>query len=306
MTVRTERAAWAPLLALFFLAAARPSLAHGGEAPGPWWTLWNGDPLVLGSLALAAALYGRGRAVARLRGKDARPAIAFAAAILVLLLALISPIDGLSDALSAAHMVQHMLLMMVAAPLWVLGNPVVTFAAALPRDLRRHIGRAGWRLRQRRPRRYWLFQPLAMWATFAAALWVWHLPGLYEAALRSEAVHHGQHLSFFITSCLFWRVLLDPLSRLRLDRGLGVLYLFATSLHATLLGVFMALAPQPWYPSYMTRTGLWRLSPLEDQQVAGLLMWMPGCMVYALAAAALGALWLREPGRPRGRPHERA
>jgi cytochrome c oxidase assembly factor CtaG len=103
---------------------------------------------------------------------------------------------------------------------------------------------------------------------------------------------------FFVTSCLFWRVLLDPLSRLRMNQGAGVIYLFLTSLHATILGVFMALSPRVWYSDYVPRTGRWNLTPLEDQQLAGLIMWMPACMIYAAVAAVIFALWVRDMGRP--------
>ena len=127
---------------------------------------------------------------------------------------------------------------------------------------------------------------------------MWHVPVLYEAALHSELVHDLQHLMFFVVACLFWRVLVDPLSRLRLSPGLGVVYLFATSLHATFLGVFMALAPTPWYGFYESTTAAWNLTALEDQQVAGLIMWMPMCMIYAFAAAIIMGLWLRDDALP--------
>jgi putative membrane protein len=153
----------------------------------------------------------------------------------------------------------------------------------------------GWRrVEWIRARWYWLWQPLIMCGLYAAVLWVWHLPVLYEAALRNRWIHEIQHLMFFIVACMFWRVLIDPLARLRLSYGAGVIYLFATSLHATVLGVFLALAPRPWYGDYIGRTEAWNLSALEDQQLAGLIMWMPACMIYALAAAGIFALWLRE------------
>ena len=158
--------------------------------------------------------------------------------------------------------------------------------------------RAGGRLLRRPALKvpwYLLWQPLLMWGLFALTLWLWHLPALYEAALHHPMLHQVQHLAFFVSSCLFWRVVLDPLSRLRLIPILGVLYLFTTSLHASILGVFMALAPSAWYPFYTDKTGAWHLTPLEDQQLAGLIMWMPACMIYALAATAIFAWWLREP-----------
>jgi cytochrome c oxidase assembly factor CtaG len=203
------------------------------------------------------------------------------------------------------HMIQHMLLMMVGAPLVVLGGSAAATLWSLPAAWRRRgavwLGRMqGWRVP-----RYLLWQPLLTFALFGLALWVWHVPALYEAALYDDLVHDLQHLMFFVVACLFWRVLVDPLSRLRLSPGLGVLYLFATSMHATFLGVFMALSPSPWYGFYETTTAAWSLSALEDQQVAGLIMWMPMCMIYALAAAVIFGLWLREDTPPVTRAPQR-
>jgi putative membrane protein len=209
--------------------------------------------------------------------------------------ALVSPIDSLSAELSWVHMVQHMILMMVAAPLLVLGHPGFVALWALPLSWRQKIGGWGRDFDNRYPDWYALWQPLATWSLYAIGLWIWHIPWLYQSGLQNRWTHDLQHLTFLITSWLFWRVLLDPSSRVRLSRGLGVIYLFTTSLHATALGVFMALSPRVWYPAYEATTSVWNLSALEDQQLAGLIMWMPACMVYAVAAAALFALWLEEP-----------
>jgi cytochrome c oxidase assembly factor CtaG len=278
--------------------------AHGGD-PGTLWSQWNGDPWLLASLALPSLLYaagvrrlwanaGSGRAVSR------RQVGAFAAGVATLIVALVSPLDAASDQLQSAHMIQHMLLMMVAAPLLMIGAPGYVVLWALPRPWRSRALPALRRWRGWRPAMYVLWQPLFLWALFAVTLWVAHLPAIYEAALHDEFLHALQHTAFLVTACLFWGVLLDPIARLRLDRGTGVLYLFGTSLHATLLGVYMALAPRVWYPSYVGRTEGWRLTPLEDQQLAGLIMWMPACMVYAIVAAVVFAWWLETPER--GRP----
>src|SRR5205085_10982078 len=130
--------------------------------------------------------------------------------------------------------------------------------------------------------------PLLAWALYAAALWVWHAPAFYETALRSRAIHDLQHLCFLGTAFLFWRVLLDPVRRLRLSRGAGVLYLFTTCLQSGALGIYLTLSPRLWYPTYALAPA-WGLSPLEDQQLAGLIMWVPGCLAYAVAALALFA-----------------
>src|SRR5690606_32394265 len=136
------------------------------------------------------------------------------------------------------------------APLLVLGGPVVVAMWVLPRHWRRRVG--GWYgcTSALNVAGYAVWQPMLTWLLYAAALWVWHLPALYEAALRSAWVHDAQHLVFVIAACLFWRVLLDPVSQRRLNLGAGVIYLFTTSLHASALGVFMALSPRVWYGAY--------------------------------------------------------
>jgi len=284
-------------------AAVMPAFAHGAPRPpyeGPWWSAWNfNQPLVVTNLGLLSLFYALGifrlwRRAGVGKTIPLRQAGLFAAGMVVLVLALLSPIDVFSDELAWMHMVQHMLLMGVAAPLLVLGTPFLVSLWALPLPVRRRYGRVKRWIERWRPTRYLLWQPLLMWSLFGFTLWIWHLPVLYEATLYDDLFHDFQHFTFVAVSCLFWRILLDPVSRLRLSRGLGVVYLFITSLHATLLGVFMTLAPKVWYPFYESRAPRWKLSGLEDQQIAGLIMWMPACMIYALVAAVLLGLWLRD------------
>jgi putative membrane protein len=288
------------MVLLAVLCCASEAYAHGGAADegGPWWTRWNFDPLILFNITALSVLYvaglrriwgraGRGRGASRLQ------AASFAGAMLAVIIALISPLDPLSDELSYMHMIQHMTLMMIAAPLFILSSPALVMLWALPRGARHWAARLQGRLSAWRPGRYLLWQPLTLWLLYAFTLWVWHLPGLYGAALRYAWVHELQHVCFFVAAALFWRVLIDPITRLSLNRAAGVLYLFTTSLHATVLGVFMALAPRPWYPEYLGRTAAFNLTALEDQQLAGFIMWMPACAIYAIVAAAIFALLAR-------------
>lgn len=280
-------------------------LAHvtGAGGGGPWWTLWNIDPIILPNLVLMAAFYLLGW---RERRKVApapaavrpRQAWAFGAALVAVAAALLSPIDPLASELLSVHMVQHMILMNVAAPLFVLGAPGRVCWWALTASQRRGVARVRRWGGRHGMRGYWLWQPVVLWVSYAAVLWVWHLPRLYEAALVYPWVHDAQHLLFFGVACLFWRVLFDPVGRLRMRKPAAVLYLFTTSLQATLLGVFMGLAPRVWYGFYEGRTGRFGLAALEDQQMAGFIMWMPACMAYALVAAIILAVWLAEPERP--------
>ncbi len=291
------------VLAVLAVATVAAS-AHGAEIhpghQGRWWAAWNwAQPVVVTNLSILTAVYAFGLSRLWKRGGfgktvPVRQAVLFAAGMASLFLALVSPIDVFSEELAWMHMIQHMILVGVAAPLLVLGTPFLVSLWAFPLPWRRAYGRMKQRVESWKPARYFFWQPLVTWLLFALVLWIWHLPPLYEATLYNDLFHDFQHFSFVAVACLFWRVLLDPVSRLKLSRGLGVVYLFLTSLHATLLGVFMTLAPKAWYPFYETRAPRWNLTALEDQQVAGLIMWMPACMVYAVVAALLLGLWLRD------------
>jgi putative membrane protein len=277
------------------VAEAHPSGLRAGD---PWWRAWNADWLILLNLAIMAGLYGYGlrkmwRRAGAGRGVKPWRALAFAGSLLAILVALLSPIDTLSDDLSWVHMLQHLILMAVAAPLLVIGYPELVLLWVLPPRARRAVGR--WPQRNTVVGALWRasWNPLLIWSVHALAVWVWHVPVLYELALVDPLIHDVEHLTFFLAAVLFWRVAIDPRSSLRLNPGLGVLYLFTTSLHASALGALMALSPRPWYPIYIGRTEVWNLTPMQDQQLAGLIMWMPGCTVYALAAAVLLGLWLQ-------------
>jgi putative membrane protein len=264
--------------------------------PGdPWWAGWNIDPVPLLGLALLVWLYSQG--VARVWRAGAGRGVAgwqvwcFGGGAVALGAALISPLDALAGQLASAHMVQHMVLMNLAAPLLVLSSPAVVVLNGLPPAYRRPLGWLWQRFDPTAPSAV-LRNPAATWGLYAAVLWGWHLPPLYEAALRDPVVHDIQHLTFFAAAFVFWRIVLDPIGWRRTGPGIGLVYLFTTTLHATVLGVFMALAPTPWYSVYEGLTDPWGLTVLEDQQLAGLIMWMPACLAYAVAAAGVLGVWL--------------
>ncbi len=260
--------------------------------PASLWWAWNFDPLILLNLSLLGAGYLLG--IKRLWRKTGSHTIvsrgqatAYLSSLGILFFALLSPLHALSEELASAHMVQHMLLMVVAAPLFVLGSPGTVLIWGFEKNWRPAV--ANWRR--------WvdvelLQRPLVAWVIYAAALWLWHLPAAYQAALVDPLVHDAQHLSFFAAACLFWRVTLNPSARHHLHPLTAVGFLFTTSLHAMLLGVFMALSPAVWYEIYAARTQMWGLTPHEDQQLAGLIMWMPACLIYPAAAAASLGRWL--------------
>jgi putative membrane protein len=269
---------------------------------------WTWDPLSVLLIGGTLGLYGWGltrlwRAAGVGSGINPLRAACFGLGELALALALLSPLDRLSDSLFAAHMSQHELLMVVAAPLMVVGRPLTAYLWALPVDLRLHTGRA---LSQPRARWAWQFisAPLFVLVLHGAVRWLWHVPALFEGAMRSEAWHAVQHASFFATAALFWWALLHGRYG-RAGYGLAVLFVFATALHTSVLGALIAVAPRLLYPIYRDRAAALGWQPLEDQELAGLLMWVPSGALFLLGALALFAAWLGEAERRAARAESR-
>jgi putative membrane protein len=238
-----------------------------------------------------AALWGRAGTG---RGVGWRQIACFSGGLAALLLALVSPLDALSSALFSAHMVQHLLLMLVAAPLLVLGRPLLPFLWALPPSKRRPLAR--WWKRAGPARRAWraISAPAVVWVINAAALWLWHLPGPYQAALRSAPLHAVEHVSYLGTALLFWWTLAEAGAPGRLSRGAAIVYTFAMAIQGGVLGALLTFSAVPWYPFYGPSTAAWGLTPLEDQQLAGLIMWIPASLVYLAAVSALLVAWFQQ------------
>ncbi len=255
----------------------------------PPWPPWEFDPGVILLLAISALLYARGacgpRRTARL------PVACFWCGWLVLAVALLSPLHELGESLFSAHMVQHEILMLVCAPLFVISRPLVPMLCGLPLRWRRGAGR--W-AKSRWVERIWrgLTAPAAAWWIHAAALWAWHAPPLFQATLASDSAHAAQHLSFLVAALLFWWSLFHAHGRL--GYGASVFYLFTTAVHTAILGALLTLAPSLWYPAYAGRTAAWGLTPLQDQQIGGLIMWIPAGLVYLAAGLYFCAQWLRQ------------
>jgi putative membrane protein len=276
------------LLLLFALRAAE---AHAGEplAPHDVWTAWRFEPGVVLPIAAAAILYYAGARRARI---PARQRYSFWTGVAVLALALAGPIHPLGEVLFSAHMAQHEILMLIAAPLLVLSRPLAAMLWALQPEWRRTAGRWSQTAVIQRPWRA-VTAPLAAWWLHAAALWGWHAPPLFQATLTSDWVHAAQHASFFFSALLFWW----SLSK-RAAHGVGVVYVFTTAVHTSILGALLTLSTRLWYPAYTLTTAAWGASPLEDQQLGGLIMWVPGGVVYTAAGLVLLAAVLRR--RPQG------
>jgi putative membrane protein len=257
----------------------------------PWtWDAWVTVPL---ALSLVWFLLGWWRLSTRSAHPQThrRGALYFLSGWVVMAGALVSPLHAAGERSFAAHMAEHELLMLVAAPLLVLAHPVGIALWALPDGLRQAVARlgrpgaflSGWRL---------LSDPLLATALQAAALWLWHAPRLFDLALASNGWHIVQHLSFVVTALLFWTAVLDAR---RQRSGMAIGCLFVTALVSGALGALMAFSVSPWYAGY-TALGMtpFGLTPIEDQQLAGLLMWVPGGVVHLVAALVLLARWLRD------------
>ncbi|MGV4791777.1 cytochrome c oxidase assembly protein [Rhizobium sp. F40D2] len=284
--------AGSPILFFLTLTVSQPAVAHEGHAHStslPWTT----DPWIVAPLGLSAILYSYGSLRFRTRspaGRRAlgRRALTFCIGWLVLAGALVSPLHWLGEQLFAVHMVEHELVMAVSAPLIVLARPAAMLLWGLPKGIRRGAGQA---LATRTVRRTWTFlsRGTAPTLVHGIAIWAWHAPVLFDAAIESVSLHRLQHLCFFATAILFWWSVIW-----KTNRGLAAWHLFLTMLHMSILGALIALSPKVLYGLQTQTSGDWGLSPLEDQQMAGLVMWVPGGIVYAAAALALVALWITD------------
>lgn len=255
--------------------------------------------MLVSSLVLFGAVYAGG--VVRLwrnagygRGIRSLEALAFTTGWLALVIALSPPLDTWSEQWLAAHMVQHELLMIVAAPLIAVGAPLVGILWAMPSGLRPMLVSAVQRTRL--PVLWRVFTaPASAFLFYGVALWIWHVPALYDEALEHEAVHIVQHLCFFGTAALFWWGLVHGRQG-RAGYGAGVVYLFVTAVHGAVLGALLTVSPRVWYAPYLVHRDA-GLTPLEDQQFAGLLMWVPAGLAFAAGALFLFAAWLRQSDR---------
>ncbi len=276
-------------------------MLHPGSpiAPHDLPGAWSLEPAIVIVLGATAVLYARGLAKLRrlttrdLSGIRLRSTF-FLVGWMILALALISPLHSLGSVLFSAHMIQHEILITIAAPLLVLGRPITPFMWSIPRGIRRRAGlvlssgpvRSSWRL---------ISNPVSALILHAAAIWVWHAPAFYDASVTSEWVHTAQHSSFLITALLFWWSLLGG-SHARQKAGIAIISLFVTAVHTSLLGVLLTVSDRPFYLSYnAVAMASWGISPLEDQQLGGIIMWVPASVVYVAAALLLLLRWISRP-----------
>jgi putative membrane protein len=279
------------ILALLLLPSVCWAHVDGSTiSPQHLWRAWSYEPVTILFLVLTAALYMSG--VLQMKIKPSGWHIAsFATGMAVLVLILLSPLHQLGTQLFSAHMAQHELLMLIAAPLIVLGRPEIPILWAVPQTFRRSMVNGStmkmvvqsWRT---------LTIPIAAWLIHGITIWIWHVPALYQATLESEWIHATQHLFFLITALLFWWTLLA--GKANMQHGVAVAYVFTTAVHTSVLGALLTCSTRLWYPIYEGRTETWGLNALQDQQLGGLIMWVPAGLVYIVLGLWLFAAWLRE------------
>ena len=271
--------------ALCLAGAASPT-------PNTVWSEWSFAPAV--TLPLLVALGWWVRQVWRSRAErfalsGALPSLCFGCGLLVLAVALVSPLCRIAATLASAHMVQHALLVAIAPPLLVIGVPTVFAEIRLPRQLRGFLDPYAWRG----------VGPLfASTVLYGLLIWAWHVPAFYQGALLNIATHLFLYATLLGAGLWFWAEVLYAERRGDGLVGASVFALFVTLLHTAGLGVLLTLSRRPWYPLMAQDGALWGLTPLEDQQLAGVLMWVPMGMIYLAAALVLVARWLRPAATP--------
>ncbi|HEX2348208.1 MAG TPA: cytochrome c oxidase assembly protein [Ktedonobacterales bacterium] len=274
-----------------FTLASVAHAAHSGKHVPNLWLAWTLDPTLLIGLAviLGGYLYAIGPARRRWNLGEAatRAQITyFVLGWVTLALALVSPLDPLGDEyLFSAHMIQHMLIAVVAPPLLLLGIP--RWLAELP--LRNMSVRTVAR---------WLANPIVAFGVFQADIWLWHAPALYDLTLANDTVHILEHLTFLIFGLMYWLPILSPTPLIpRISRGFAILYLFIGCQPMVALGALLTFAARPLYAPYIDAPRVWGLSPLADQQLGGLIMWLPTNIPYLVALSAAFFLWVGERDR---------
>lgn len=270
-------------------------------------TGWSFEPSVILGIVFAALLYWRGWRYSMQRGIGRHlrgwRAFLFACGLGVIFVALESPIDHWSDYYFWVHMLQHELLLLVAAPLLLLGEPAWPIWRALPPGWRRAM--LSWALRQQ-----WfhqlahfvdkrLFAPVTAWALYAGVFTLWHLPAAYDLALQHQLIHDAEHLLFLGTALLFWvQVIPSRPLKPRLSYMSQALFLFAAAVEGGLVNLVFMFSPNPVYPYYVTLARIGRPAPfgmlfaLTDQKAGGGVMDVAAGLVFMIAIMVVLGLWL--------------
>jgi cytochrome c oxidase assembly factor CtaG len=247
------------------------------------WTNWSTDPWIIASLAASCAAY---LAISRRFPPRGRQPLAFWAGELTLIVALLSPLDAGAAFLFTLHMLQHMLLMLVAAALFALAAPPGLIGWAYGRPAVRRVLRAIW-------------SPAPAFVLFNGTLLAWHIPAAYDATLRIPWVHAVEHVGFLVTGVIFWGVIVSPAPALvRAPLGMRFALLIGADIVNFILGFTLTFAGHPFYAAYTAVPRLWGLSALDDLRLGGVLMWVMGQMMYLIPVLILlNVILRRDTGR---------
>ena len=293
-----------PLIGVTLVALLFPSAAQAhdtGTIPDSFWSAWSLEPYTLVLIWIAALWYWVG--VRRLREHAAGAAVlptwriaSFYTGLALLLLALVSPLHVYGEYLISVHMVQHMVVTMIVAPLIVLGDPFLVMLWGFPSDQRRTVGRQ--LAPSLLPHRIaaWLLQPPIGLIVHVTTVLIWHLPPFYEAAVHHEFIHYLQHTSFIVTSMWFWWPVIDAVpARRTMSYPVKLLYLFFAMLfQEKLIGGILTFVRVPIYPHYAEVAHLWNTTGSQDQQLAGIVMMVGGAVLYFTAFTAVFFAWAHE------------
>lgn len=220
--------------------------------------------------------------------------LAFAVGSALLVAVLSPPLEHLAEELVSAHMVQHISLILVAAPLIAVSRPLDNLMRGLPTRARKKIG--GWRRRAglTPTTTSRLGRPLIVWLFYALVLWFWHGAVPYQSAVEHGAIHLLEHGTFLVAAFGFWTIVLSP--ERGVVAGYRLLMVFTTAFHSVLLGALITFADTPWYPLYADSASAFGLEPATDQQLAGLIMWIPGGLIYTGVSLWLLIDWIGTEG----------
>lgn len=259
-------------------------LAHGipigfGEAAA----------IAAGAIVWTVSLLTYHRGWRRSTSRERWPLVAFAVGSGAAIAAATPPIEHLAGDLVSMHMVQHVMLLLVAGPAIAVSRPIETLLRGMSRPTRKRIGRWRRNTRLTPSNTSHLARPMIVWLLYALALWFWHGSGPYEMAAQNLGVHILEHVIFLGVALAFWSIVL---SSRKVSVGFRILMVFTTAFHSVLLGALLTFSYDVWYPSYIERTVAVGLDPLADQRLAGLLMWIPGGLAYSGAGLWLLTSWL--------------
>jgi putative membrane protein len=261
---------------------------------------WSFELEVVIGLALAAGLYARGWVRLRRRGRGGRAlrpwrAWCFGGGLLAVAVALLSPIATFDSLFMFMHMIQHLLLVMIAAPLIWLGAPLLPMLWAFDRKTRRGLGSLMHPTSRVHAVFHFLTRPSVALPILVLTIIAWHYPPFYDAAQGRTLIHDLEHATFFAAALLFYWPLIQPTGgKRRLSYGAGILYLFPAKITGFVIGASLSMAQTPWYQTYIDAPRVWGLSALADQQLAGLIMWIFGGLLYIVPLLILVVMMIRE------------